>query len=544
MSPPHDPASAALGRRWSLAILALLIVAVSAAHVRWLQRDATIFPVGDSYAYLSHLLQFLDRTATQGVTDFWQSLGQLSHGGRPPLYQISTIPNLLILGRSEDSATGVNVFFSAILMISAYHGAALISGRKAGLLAALLVAAYPPIVQLTRMYLPRSALPATCALSLWMLIWLLRSRSVAAALAFSASLAVGVLVHPAFIFCWAAPAIGFGFYILLFQSEPRAPSSLRNSPRWMMQKLRSRLWWRGLLPGALMTIVAALGWYATHGLALLATQQRLVDEQLDEFRGFETLAIDFPKVESPILWFVGTAPAVMSNVLAVLAFAGLIYCLLRPRTAVSIPALCLLAAAALYPVLFPVLDWLHFAPALPFVAVLTATWIFRLRRVLARRLLSALAALAAALCFVIATWGNQGGLTRAVAGALGAPLESVACRRARPVALCPSAARPAESLRARGDLRDRSATSREILKLILEAPQCQAAGCEVMLVRKSGGLIAKQLLFELGSAWPREKLTIHDDGSHLWGQVYPLHYLLGADFLIYSDRKGPDLYQQ
>jgi 4-amino-4-deoxy-L-arabinose transferase-like glycosyltransferase len=93
----------------------------------------------------------------------------------------------------------INVVFSALLLISVYAIGKMLANGKAGLLAAVLVASYPPIIHLSHIYRPHFAVAACAALSMWLLLLLLRDGSTKVAWLFGGSLAFGVLIHPNFV---------------------------------------------------------------------------------------------------------------------------------------------------------------------------------------------------------------------------------------------------------------------------------------------------------------------------------------------------------
>ncbi len=96
--------------------LALLIAGACWVQLDWIRADRSFSPAPDSYVYLSRLLAYLDGPDGDGAPGV--ALGELSFRGRPPLYQLLTVPFLAVFGRSEDAATAVNLPFLALLLLS------------------------------------------------------------------------------------------------------------------------------------------------------------------------------------------------------------------------------------------------------------------------------------------------------------------------------------------------------------------------------------------------------------------------------------------
>ena len=247
----------------------MLIVVVSAANLWWIRRDVAPMPhPNDPYIYLSNTLAFVDQLRSDGFDDLSSSLSRLSFKGRSPLYQLLTVPFILVFGRSLDAALSINVVFVAVLLISVYAIGRVVASGRAGLIAAVVVASYPPVIHLSRIYRPHGMLPVFTALSVLSLLLLLRDRTVRRAWTFGASLAAGVLLHPTFLYVLAAPTLVFGSYVALCQTAPRRPATLLQAPSWLGGKLRDPLVTRGLLPAALLVLATALPWYLTEGWAL------------------------------------------------------------------------------------------------------------------------------------------------------------------------------------------------------------------------------------------------------------------------------------
>jgi hypothetical protein len=352
--------------------LAGLILIVTVSSIAWNIQDTRPMPRRDSHDYLALTLRFSDRVRAQGAAELWRSLDELSFQGRPPLYQLLSLPFIWLFGRSADAAVSVNLLFQALLLFSTYGIGKEVKNAKAGLLAAFIVAAYPPVLNLSRVYMPHYAEVACVALSLWLLLVLLRTRSVKIAWLFGASLGFGALIrHFSAVIYLPIPTIVFGFYMLFFQTEPRRPPSLKGTPAWLLGRLRDPFVLRGLLPAALIAVALSAPWYLSRGQELLRIAQAVTAWQ-------GTLTLGFGDTLPPFWWFALTAPNAISNVFALFLAIGLLVGIVKRRTPWSV---LVLAFVAIYCALsvYTIRAWMQFAPVLPVAAAMTAAWVVDLR---------------------------------------------------------------------------------------------------------------------------------------------------------------------
>ncbi|MEB3323418.1 MAG: hypothetical protein VKI81_11395, partial [Synechococcaceae cyanobacterium] len=342
---------------------------------------------------------------------------------------------------------------------------------------------------------------------------------------FGASLAVGMWIHLDFAYLMPAPAVIFGLYMVLFQAEPRWPSGLRATPRWLLTKLRDPLLLYGLLPAAVVAAGLVAVWYLPHWQALFALSEAVEMYWTGEAFGFHSVPLGF-------WWYALTSPGVISTVLAVLLAVGLVVCLLQRRPSTTFLVVTFLTIYAAFGLRLGDRAWFHFAPVLPIAAAIVAFtvvdcshWLNALVRnipFLTRHLSSgrhrdshvpvsaavadasqgsAIAAQAlrprssptsqvvsllsaslltlcvgvAAFNFSLVTWGggSTNAWSRSVAIALGAPLESGStCGLRMNLAFCPNPARAEDW------------ASDDILRVVLGDPECQARQCHLVLVPK------------------------------------------------------------
>jgi hypothetical protein len=451
-----------LARYGEFITLALLIVAVSAINLVWFVQDTRPQPGSDANIYLVGTLDFLDRLREEGGNQFWQSFTEMSFGGRPPLYQLLTVPFLYLFGRSVDAALSVNIFFVAILLLSTYAIGKLTLNGKAGLLAAFLVATYPPIVGAQRIYRPNFATPACVALSLWLLLLLLKTRSVKVAWLFGASLGFGMLTRHFFGLHLAVPTAVFGIYMALFQAEPKRPRSIRGAPGWLLIKLRDPFVLYGLLPAAIIAAGLTASWYLTEAAdPFLALGQRIQSADTAT-RGFQDVA------SHSFWWYALTAPGAISYVFTILLAIGLVLGIIRWQLYSSVLVVTFLASYVILS-LQKGLTWYRFAAVLPVSAALTAIWIADIRNKRLSVALTLACVCVAAFNFSVVTWGVQS-WSRPIALALGAPLDSDTCSRREPVAFCPDPAR------------DEDWKVSDILRAIHDDAECQERECDLVIV--------------------------------------------------------------
>ncbi len=233
-------------------LLVLLVSAVSIINLSWIIKDTRPLPFRDPYP--EKILEFSDEISRTGFANFPRLMNRLSVGPRPPLYQLLAVPCVYTFGRTVDAMLVVNILSGVVLMLSAYGSGRLAGNRATGLLAALIVATYPPIVNLMKIARPHSILPASVALTLYLILLLIRTRKPLIFCLLGASLGIGFLIHPNFGYISPLPAVIGVLYLIFFQIPPKYPRSFRDMPRWIILKLRDPLVVRGFLPAIVLEI--------------------------------------------------------------------------------------------------------------------------------------------------------------------------------------------------------------------------------------------------------------------------------------------------
>lgn len=488
--------------------LGVLLCLFCASHLTWISIDQVPTPHGDSYAYLKNLLDLLDRPL-EGHLDVPTSLRTLAVVGRPPLYQLLTLPLVLLLGRSEAVALSINVLFILILTVSTYNIGRLVKDRKVGLVASFLVLTYPPIVHLSRMYLPYFASLACAALSLWLLLELRDRRTIRSAWLASASLAAGLLSHPYFGCMLLAPTLVVGVYVIFRHSELQQSGSRYSINNLLTGILHERFVVLGLAPSAIFALGLPLAWYLTIGSAGF--------RQLTRISKIDDAYVGFPELAPGFWWYALSAPAVLSNVLVLFFIFGTALALIRREPKINVLLVSIGAAYLFYSAL-PIRAWWYFACVLPPVAVVTSRWIFSFRNRWLSRGLLLIALLIASFNYSLVTWGAAWPSLSPLAAALRSPAELDVCDDRAALALCSDRARPDPW------------PWEEIVAMVLSDPDCdEIFPCQLFIagISDAGRSIMRFIMV-------RDRLGVGMDVTRLVRR-YPvaLDSLLLSDYVLY-----------
>ncbi len=509
------PPDKRLPERWDPVVLGVLFLLASGIHLIWIFKDQGRMIKPDSYVYLRNLLLFLDDFSLQSLA---ASIDQLNTGGRPPLYQLVTTPFVLILGRSEDAALGVNFLFLLILIVATYNIGRIAANGRAGLLAAFLVVAYPPIIHLTRLYLPHAALPACLALNVWALLFLIQRNSIRSAWLFCATLTLGLLIHPRFISVAAVPAALSGIYLLFLSAHAKPRADLTTAGRWIRGLLRNPLAIYGMLPAALIALLPPAIWYGTQSDFLFKTIEDVSSSGVARSVGYRGIPHGF--------WFLArTAPAALSNFFALITAIGLMTSIFKRDLTLTFLAATFAGGYAVSSSNW-FLVWWNFAALLPVAACLSAIWITNLR---SRRLSNALTITCLAVgtvTLLVVSFGAQS-WRRDLARMLGSPLEDgTTCENIYSTAFCPSPPSPNHWPAA------------EMLHSITDDPECTTTTpCRILTVnhlknsRATPGFWVRRVdYFVSRLRLGRRIKVIYQGRSNLM-----LRSLLESDYILYPD---------
>ncbi len=507
--------------------LALLILTSSLLAIQWLRADTLLGPENDSKVYFVKTVEFLDTFSSREGENLGEFLQNLSYSGRPPLYQLLSIPFLLVLGRSMDSAVTINLLFQALQVFSIFQTGKLISNAKTGFLAAILVSVYPPIVELARLYTPHGVLAACVSFALWRLAVLYHERSVKNIWLFMVALIFGVFIHPTFIFALWLPALVGSIYALFFQAEPRRPTNAREFLAWLKTKLADPIFVRGFLPSALLGVILVAGWYLSGEATLLNLLRTISTGQLGEFRGYEvfTKGLRLDGV-SYFWWYLITMPNAISLVFTGFFVVGLGYTLWKRKSASLLLAATYLGTYLVFANL-TTMTWLHFAEVLPVVALISVTWVGEINNRFLTAVLSAILIVTSLFVYVYVGWGTDRMAQAAIV--MGAPITSKGVCQSYDQVFCPLP-----------PSRDDWGIS-EILKTIAADPDCQPGRCGVLVLNPWGfEFTGYTFLYYETVEFPKSPLMITQMDGGAFGIVpFDFEALLQSSFIVYVSQKKP-----
>lgn len=186
----------------SCAFLAVLVLVLSAANLAWLKADTR----PPSWDPAGHAIATIRLSRVPLLPDPLQAVQQwFTQAEYPPLVYWLSAPLAHLFWPSADTFAGIHALFLAILLLATYGLARSMGGTGAGLLAACVVGLYPILYGLERHYLLDFPLTAMVALSNWLLIRSEGFRERRTAIAYGASLGLGMLTKWPFALFVAGP---------------------------------------------------------------------------------------------------------------------------------------------------------------------------------------------------------------------------------------------------------------------------------------------------------------------------------------------------
>jgi hypothetical protein len=467
-------------------------------------------------------LTFIDNLNTQGLNQIWRSIADLSVDGRPPLYQLMSVPFILLFGRSMDSGVYVNLFFEILLLVATFNIGKLVENNKAGLVSAIIVAAYPPLINLSHIYRPHFAMSACVALTVWLLLLLQKKRSIKVVWLFGLSLAFGFWIHPTFLWVAPVPAAIFCLYIV-FSQHPTQITLIKQSPAWLLARIRDPLFLYGLLPAALVSIGVVLIWYLTIGQTGLSILTFMNSPEVMEFRGEEIITVGFEHVPPSFWWYAITSPNALSTVFVVLLVIGMAVSLIK-RQFPNLMLLILFVIGYVTLSLQSTFGWRYFTPLLPVAAALTGTWIGRLQNRTFASILTFLCVVTAIFNFAIVNWGLQT-WNQATAIVLGVPenAESSGCAFEDGWGFCPTPPRtenwPVD----------------HIIKSVLDDPVCQRGLCNLMVINQTRYFNSSIFEYYAKQNFPETPLSASSLGYVRGGIPFNIPALLNSEYIVYEE---------
>lgn len=456
--------------------LAVLILLMTLLHLYWIRQDERYQPFIDPYP--QRTLVIADHLRANGLTGLPQLIWEARIGPRPPLYQFGAALFVLVFGRSVDAMLGLNLAMNGLLMVGAYLAGKLVRSKQAGLLAALLVATLPPLVQLTRIFRPHSVLPAVVMLWLWLLLCLLKNRTIKNAWLFCLTLPLAFWLHPNAFYLLVPGTVLVAGYLAFFSGRVGdVPTKVR------LGNVRRPFISKGLVPGLLVAVGLTAVWY-------LPAMSSMVNLVARSAALWSTERYGFGHIPASFWWYAWTFPGAIGILFtAVFGAAVVVYLLVRRPYPLLLSLLFLLMYLGLG-LRQGTLAWMNFAAVLPLVGVLTTVFLTDLTAVgetgiwrtlgkkdaqqvpvIASRLLLA-AAVFVALFNVYFVTLPQSPRSRLLAQTLGAPLDE-ACGWRMIAVFCPNAPQ-------RLDFQETA-----ILQAILADGACGQSVCRVAVVTEN-----------------------------------------------------------
>lgn len=509
--------------------LALLICSALVVNFIWLQLDERLGATADPKAYILNTFAFMRRLKNIGLDNLVGNLQALSFGGRPPLYQLLSMPFIILFGYSMDAGLMVNMVFLVLLLISVFKIGQIIRGAPTGLLAAFLAAVYPPLVRLSWEYRPHYAIAACVAFSLWMAFLLVQKRTIKAVWGFVLSLGFGILIHPLFLMMFFCPAVVCSLYVIFFQIGPGKPANFMDIFPWLWKKIKDPLFLYGYFPAALLVLGVIVGWYSSFGSSLLDSLQALSSDELADYRGYAVFTFGFANVPTGFFWHLQTMPYAISNVFTAFFGVGVIILLVKHRRT----DLLLLAAflgAYVYSATAATKTWMHFAGILPVMALISAIWLDEIKGKIMKIALWTILLFTGlfAYCYV-----NFGEGTTIIARALSAPMTPQGQCLAVDMVFCPS---PPDSY-------DWEKLHLLILKRIKSDPECRKGGCNVLALIPNEPIANNTLEYYQQTKFAGSPLRIVTIRPAAF-KIIPFNFgvLLQSPFIIFSDKKYTEIY--
>lgn len=526
-----------LSERFYLLLLALLILVVTWVQLRWILQDERYQPFVDPYP--QQTLTIADHLSAHGLADLPQLVMETRIGPRSPLYQFGAALFVLIFGRSLDAMLGLNLLLNGLMLVGAFSAGRLIKNEQTGLLAALLVASLPPIVQLTRIIRPHSVLPALIMLWLWLLLRLFKHHRVRDAWLFCLVLLLMFWLHPNAIYMVLPPTLLFMLALIFARDVDAAvvasggATPWRVKANWVWGRLQRPFIRKGLLPGLLVAGLLAAAWYVVVLKAVLTLTEVSSSSWATEQYGF-------PDVAPSFFWYLQTMPGAITNFITGLFGLGCVAFLFAQRPYRLLLSLTFILMYVGMGLRQGTLAWMNFAAVLPIVGVVTAVFVMdlasvwdsvtrpavqRAGRIVARGLVGAVV-LVAIFNMYLVTARQLDDNSKQLAAILGAPLEH-SCGWRMIAVYCPNPPRQQEW------------QELAILQAVLNDSGCPNADCTLAVVTESSESFGfASLRYFMIEAYPAANLDIMPIRKH--GR-YSVDWLK-TDYLVYIPQMQNNTY--
>ncbi|MGL5835729.1 MAG: ArnT family glycosyltransferase, partial [Waterburya sp.] len=273
----------------------------------WFALDHSV-PAWDQADYLNGVLNYWEALQTPEWfnSEWWRSFWLLSNK-IPPLNYILTAPLVNLLGTSEDAATTIMLFYSAVLLVSVYGLGIVLFDVTTGLWAAGLCQLIPGLYNHRLQFILDYPLTTAITFSFWLLTVYFFSRAKSFTswmLAILAGISLGLAVLT------KQTALFFLFPSLLAV---------------LISFLKNRKWLRivQLISSLIVAIAVAFPWYRTNWLLILTSGKRATVDS--------AIAEGDPALNTLAAWtyYGKVLPDLLSWNLLLIPLAGFLFYLLR-----------------------------------------------------------------------------------------------------------------------------------------------------------------------------------------------------------------------
>lgn len=234
-----------IGQHWTLVLLASLVVFHALNNWAWLSTNLSILN-SDARRHLITSLASSDMLRPVNLSTLFSTVTMDEF--RPPLFQLSAVPLLRVLGRSTDVATMVNIAYLSVLLAATYAVGKKTVGADAGLLAAFVISTFPAIYAMSRCFYLDFALTAVVSLNVALLLYSEDFRRKGCTLLYGLTFGMGMLVKWTFV-VFALPPI-----VLVVARS----GVLRRLPKAVRA---ARVEWRLALVSAVLALGLTALWY-------------------------------------------------------------------------------------------------------------------------------------------------------------------------------------------------------------------------------------------------------------------------------------------
>jgi len=498
-------------------VLGFLVTIALISNLAWLTIDKKPVETRDSTRFLSTAIDLIARIKSE---DPGLSVGDLAgletSGGRPPLFQWAGTLSVALFGETVDAFLYANLLLYALLIVATYNIGRLVHSNNAGLLAALLVTTYPPVVRLSKVLLANFAVIAWSALTIWLVLRFMKSRLAKDAWLVNLSIAFGLWIHPTFLLGVPIPAALLQLFTVFFATGPKWVTQLKEFPVWFIAKLRQPFFLRGVLPSALVSIAIILLWYLPFGSFLLNTVEDVSAINVNG-KFFLGPSLDLPPFLTS-LWFALTSRLVVSSLLALFFGVSLIAALIK-RQLLALALAFMFALAYFFHSLMVGYGWRYFSQVLPLAAVLTSSWVLSIRHRLISVVIAGVCIATSLFNYAFVSWDTIN-VTGTAADALGISTNAAICR-------------PSFAFFCSDPPQLDQWPLSEMLGTVIDNPQCSSGECDLLILPGSNYFF-QGVFFHIAIDYPDQELGFHILLEQGETRYFNFPALLESEFIFYN----------